>query len=72
MSRIFYFLAGFFVSYLITAASMLVMIDWRIIVDRDGGKTMGVIFVLAPLIGLVGGTIGLLVHRARVKNAAPE
>ncbi len=66
MRKLFYFLAGFLAAYLITAVSMLVMIDWRIIVDRDGGKTMGVIFVLAPIAGVIGGIIGaILAHRRK-------
>lgn len=53
-------LLGFVGVYAATVAGLLAYAELNDIVDRDGGMSMGVIFVIGPLVGLVGGMLAAL------------
>ena len=51
------FLGGLIVAYVAVVAGALIYMEMFSVFDRDGGKTMAIMFAIGPLAGLIGGTI---------------
>lgn len=56
-----FFFGGLIVTYLIVVAGLLWHMQASGITDRDGGMTMGIVFVIGPIAALHGGVIVALV-----------
>jgi hypothetical protein len=56
-----FFLGGLIVTYVLVVAGLLWHMQLNGIVDRDGGMTMGILFVIGPIAALHGGVIAALV-----------
>lgn len=61
MRRFLAFVLGLVGTYLAVAVIMLLLVNFRVFVDRDGGVTMGIIFVIAPIASVIGGVIAAIV-----------
>lgn len=66
------FMAGFVVGYVAVVAAILIYIDWAGIFDRDGGMTMGVIFMIGPFAGVVAGLVSAALAARRLRRAASK
>jgi hypothetical protein len=68
------FLGGAIVTYLAVVAGLLWHAQLNQIVDRDGGMTMGIIFIIGPIAAAHGGLIAALVIPAwlRRRNRWPS
>ncbi len=69
------FLAGTIVTYVVVVAGSFWYIDANHILDRDGGMSMGIVFLIGPATGLIGGlvcaiTVPIWLGR-RDRNAGP-
>jgi hypothetical protein len=64
------FVAGFVGVYAATVAGLFAYAELNDIVDRDGGMSMGIIFVVGPLVGLVGGAVASLVTGLLMRRRA--
>jgi hypothetical protein len=66
------FVLGFIGVYAATVAGLFAYAELNDVVDRDGGMSMGIIFVIGPLVGLAGGAVAavatafLMRRRARL------
>ncbi|MBL8582439.1 MAG: hypothetical protein JNL61_09455 [Rhizobiaceae bacterium] len=49
------FLGGFVAGCVAAIAAGLLYIEWAGVFDRDGGLSMGIIFTIGPLAGLIAG-----------------
>jgi hypothetical protein len=58
---LFTFVLAFVGVYAATVAGLLAYAELNDVVDRDGGISMGIIFVIGPLVGLAGGAVAALV-----------
>lgn len=66
------FAVGTVVGYAITLFGWIAYADLAAVVDRDGGKIMGVAFVFAPLGGVVLGLLAAFGLGARAAVRAEE
>src|SRR5262245_53473811 len=55
------FFLGLIVTYLVVVAGMFLYAHLNHIVDRDGGMSMGIVFVIGPFSGILGGIICAIV-----------
>ena len=51
------FLAGTIVTYIVVVAGFFWYIEANQVFDRDGGMSMGIVFLIGPAAGILGGTI---------------
>lgn len=49
------FFAGLIATWVAVVAAGVAYMDWFNIFDRDGGGSMGLIFVIGPFFGTIGG-----------------
>lgn len=67
MRTVAWFVAGLVGGYLLVLFGWIAYADFAGVRDRDGGKIMSVAFALAPLGGLVAGTLlAALLGRRRI------
>jgi hypothetical protein len=67
---LFGFVLGFVGVYVATVAALFAYAELNDIVDRDGGMSMGIIFVIGPLVGFVGGAVASLVTALLMRRRA--
>lgn len=62
------FILGYVAGHASSVIGYILMTTWGGLFDRDGGGAMGAIFILGPMLGLVGGVAGALLARATRKK----
>ncbi|MCC6206295.1 MAG: hypothetical protein IT533_14985 [Hyphomicrobiales bacterium] len=66
------FLAGLAVGYVLSIGAYIVLTEFGIVFDRDGGIGMGFAFFIGPLVAIAFGVAGVILVLRRKRTEQPR